>query len=220
MVLKKINIKTKSDINMNEKKIVIPGDFLTDQVKKLGANVYLENNTIYSSVVGILSSRDDFVSVIPLNGVYVPTEGDGIIAVVKDEVLNGYILEYNSFDDSFLTKNSINKTLKKGTVIFLRVKNIADNGSLEFDNINILPKGRVFQTSPVKVPRLIGKSESMLNLFKEYLKCNIVIGKNGWLWHTAENIYLAESAFSLVVNNSQKSNLTNSIKEYFEKNKN
>lgn len=203
-----------------EKKIVIPGEVITNQVKKLGTNVFLENGKIFSSVVGLVSETNDFVSVIPLNGPYTPIEGDGIIAVVKDEVLNGYILEYNSFDDSFLLKSILKKELSKGTIIFLRIKNIADNGSLEYDNINILPKGRVFQTSPVKIPRLIGKNESMLNLFKEYLGGNIVIGKNGWVWYNCENVNLSERAFSLVVNNSQKSNLTNSMKEFFEKNKN
>ncbi len=204
---------------MSDKKIVIPGELITDQLKKLGSNVYLENNKIYSSVIGLLSDSSNIVSVIPLNGPYTPLEGDGIIAVVKDEVLNGYILEYNSFDDCFLTKSSINKELAIGTVIFLRIKKITDNGSLEFDNINILPKAKVFQTSPVKIPRLIGKNESMLNLFKEYLGGNIVIGKNGWVWYNSVNIFLAERAFSLVVKNSQKSNLTNSVKEFFEKNK-
>jgi len=202
-----------------EKKIVVPGDLITDQVKKLGQNVYFENNKIYSSIIGILSESNDFVSVIPLNGPYSPVVGDGIVAVVKDEVLNGYILEYNSFDDSFLLKSNIRKELSIGTVVFLRIKNIADNGSLEFDNINILPKARVFQTSPVKIPRLIGKNESMLNLFKEYLGGNIVIGKNGWIWYNSEDVSLAKRAFSLVVKNSQKSNLTNSVKDFFEKNK-
>ncbi|NCP71835.1 hypothetical protein GW835_00370 [archaeon] len=202
-----------------EKKIVVPGDLITDQVKKLGQNVYFENNKIYSSIIGILSESNDFVSVIPLNGPYSPISGDGIIAVVKDEVLNGYILEYNSFDDSFLLKSNIRKELAIGTVVFLRIKNIADNGSLEFDNINILPKARVFQTSPVKIPRLIGKNESMLNLFKEHLGGNIVIGKNGWIWYNSEDVSLAKRAFSLVVKNSQKSNLTNSVKDFFEKNK-
>jgi exosome complex component RRP4 len=202
-----------------EKKIVVPGDLITDQVKKLGQNVYFENNKIYSSIIGILSESNDFVSVIPLNGPYSPVVGDGIVAVVKDEVLNGYILEYNSFDDSFLLKSNIRKELSIGTVVFLRIKNIADNGSLEFDNINILPKARVFQTSPVKIPRLIGKNESMLNLFKEHLGGNIVIGKNGWIWYNSEDVSLAKRAFSLVVKNSQKSNLTNSVKDFFEKNK-
>lgn len=204
---------------MSEKKIVVPGDFITDQVKRLGSFVYLEDKKIYSSVVGLLNESNDRVSVIPLNGPYTPQEGDGIIALVKDEMVNGYVLEYNSFDDSFLTKSSINKELGKGTVVFLRVRKIADNGSLEFDNINILPNGKVFQTSPVKVPRLIGKNESMLNLFKQYLGGNIVIGKNGWIWYDCKDVTLSKRAFSLVVNNSQKSNLTNSVKEFFEKNK-
>jgi exosome complex RNA-binding protein Rrp4 len=59
----------------------------------------------------------------------------------------------------------------------------------------------------------------MLNLFKEHLGGNIVIGKNGWIWYNSEDVSLAKRAFSLVVNNSQKSNLTNSVKEFFEKNK-
>jgi exosome complex component RRP4 len=205
---------------MNEKKIVVPGEIITNQAKKLGLNVYLKNDNIYSTATGILSETNDFVSVISLNGAYTPVVGDGIVVVVKNEVLNGYILEYNSFDDCFLTKSSISKPLSIGTVIFLRIKNIADNGSLEFDNINILPKGRVFETSPVKIPRLIGKNESMLNLFKENLKGNILIGKNGWIWYTCDNADLAKRAFLLVVNNSQKSNLTNSVKDFLEKNKN
>jgi exosome complex component RRP4 len=204
---------------MSDKKIVVPGEVVTEKTKKLGQNVYLENNKIYSSVIGLLSESNDFVSVIPLNGPYVPIVGDVIITVVKDEVLNGYILEYNSFDDTFLLKSTISKQLSIGTIIFLRIRNISDNGSLEFDNINILPKGRVFQTSPVKIPRLIGKNESMLNLFKQYLGGNIVIGKNGWIWYNCENTILAEKAFTIVVNNSQKSNLTNSMKDFFEKNK-
>lgn len=208
-----------SEKNLAQKRLVIPGELITHKIKKLHSNVFLDNSKIYSSVIGLVSDYNDNLSVIPLNGTYKPCIGDGILAVVKDEVANGYILEFNSYDDSFLLKSNIRKELKIGTLIFLRIKNIAANDSLEFDNINILPMGRVFETSPVKIPRLIGKNESMLNLFKQFLGGNIVVGKNGWVWYNSPKIFLANKAFSMVVNNSQKSNLTNSLKNFFEKNK-
>lgn len=200
------------------KKIVIPGELLTDQRKKLGHNVYVSNNKIYSQVVGILSESNDYVSVIALNGTYKANLNDGIVLIVKDDLPNGYVLEYNSFTDTFLPRSMIRKELKKGQIIFARLSSINDNDTIDIDHINILPKGRLISVSPVKVPRLIGKNDSMLNLFKNLLKANIVIGKNGWIWYSCDNYLLLEKVISLVANNSQKSNLTNSIKEYIEKN--
>ncbi|MDD3177950.1 MAG: hypothetical protein PHR26_00350 [Candidatus ainarchaeum sp.] len=201
-----------------DKKIVIPGEFLTDQRKKLGSNVFLLNNKVYSQVVGLLSESTDYISVVALNGIYKPNVNDGIILIVKDDLPNGYVLEYNSFTDTFLPKSMIKKELKKGQIIFARLSSVNDNDTIDIDHINILPKGRLFNASPVKVPRLIGKNDSMLNLFKNLLKANIVIGKNGWIWYNCDNYLILENAINLIINNSQKSNLTNSIKEYIEKN--
>lgn len=202
---------------MSDKKIVLPGDLITDQRKKLTSNVYLQDNKIYSSVVGILHDSGDYVSVIALNGTYMPHEGDGIIAIVSEEVSNGYVLEYNSVSDIFIPKSKVRKSLKIGTVIYARIKEITVNDSIELDNMNVLPSGRIYQTSSVKVPRFIGKNESMLGLFKEY--GNVVVGKNGWIWYNTDQPKLFERAFNLIVKNSQKSNLTNSVKDFLKNNK-
>ena len=202
---------------MSEKKIVLPGDLITDQRKKLGSNVYLHDNKIYSSVVGILHENGDYISVIALNGAYMPHEGDGIIAIVSDEVANGYVFEYNSVSDIFVPKSKVSKSLKIGTVIYARIKEINVNDSIELDNMNILPIGLIYNTTTVKVPRFIGKNESMLGLFKDY--GNVVIGKNGWIWYVTKQPRLFERVFDLIVKNSQKSNLTNSVKEFLKNNK-
>jgi len=201
-----------------DKKIVIPGDLLSLEKKKLGQNTYLENDKIYSSVIGLVNENQEYVSVIALNGPYLPIVGDAILGIVKSEIVNGYFLDYNSPGEIYLPKSSLSKELKIGSVIFARIKNISESDSIELDNINILPRGYIFNTSPVKVPRLIGKNDSMLNLFKQYTESSIVIGKNGWVWFVSKKPQLLEKALSLVVNNSQKSNLTNTIKEYLEKN--
>jgi len=201
-----------------DKKIVIPGDLLSIEKKKLGQNTYLEDGKIYSSVIGLVSENPEYISVIALNGSYTSTIGDGIIAVVKSEIVNGYFLDFNSPGEIYLQKSVLSKELKLGSVIFARIKNINESNSIELDNINVLPQGYIYSTSPVKVPRLIGKNDSMLNLFKIYTESSIVIGKNGWVWYISKKPLLLEKALNLVVNNSQKSNLTNTVKAYLEKN--
>ncbi len=197
------------------KKIIIPGEFLTDQRKKLGTNVYLKNNKVYSSVLGILSESDDYVSVIPLNGPYVPKGGDAIIGIIKSETANGYLIDINMADTCFFPKSLLKKKLQTGDVIFARVKNVSD--SIDIENINLLPKGSVVQVPSVKIPRIIGKNESMLNVLKRNTDSNIIVGKNGWVWYLSKNTHILENAIRIIVKNSQKSNLTNYVDEYLKK---
>jgi len=201
-----------------DKKIVIPGDLLTLEKKKLGQNTYIENEKIYSSVIGLVTENPEYISVIAMNGPYLPIVGDGILGIVKSEIVNGYFLDYNSPGEIYLPKSNLSKELRIGSVIFARIRNITESDSIELENVNVLPQGCIFDTSPVKVPRLIGKNDSMLNLFKQYTESSIVIGKNGWVWYISKKPQLLEKAMNLVANNSQKSNLTNTIKEYLEKN--
>ncbi len=201
-----------------DKKIVVPGDLLTLEKKKLGQNTFLENDKVYSSVIGLVTENTEYISVIALNGPYLPVVGDAILGIVKSEIVNGYFLDYHSPGEIYLPKSTLSKELKIGSVIFAKIRNITESDSIELENVNVLPQGYIFNTSPVKVPRLIGKNDSMLNLFKQYTESSIVIGKNGWVWFVSKKPQLLEKAMSLVVNNSQKSNLTNTIKEYLEKN--
>jgi len=58
----------------------------------------------------------------------------------------------------------------------------------------------------------------MLNILKKYTSSNILVGRNGWIWYVSKNGNLLEKALSLIVTNSQKSNLTNTIEEYLKNN--
>jgi len=197
------------------KKIVVPGDFLTDERKKLGSNVYLKENKVYSSVLGILSESNDYVSVIPLNGPYVPQIGDAVIGIIKLEMSNGYIIDINMALDCFFPKSLLKKSLQVGDVIFARIKEISD--FIDLENINLLPKGRIIDVPSVKIPRIIGKNDSMLNILKKNTASNVVVGKNGWIWYFSKSPLVLEKAIDLIVKNSQKSNLTNFIDDYLKK---
>jgi len=199
------------------KRIVTPGELITDQRKKLGDNIYIKENKIYSSVLGILNESDDYVSVVALNGPYLPRVGDGVIGIVKNVTQVGYVIDIKTNQDCFFPKSLLTKELTKGQMLFARVK--STNDSVDLENINILPKGNLISVSSVKIPRIIGKNESMLNVLKNNTESNILVGKNGWIWYVSKNPVLLENAINLITTNSQKSNLTNTVEEYLKKSK-
>ena len=54
------------------KRIVIPGEMVSDQRKRLGSNVFVADGKIYSKVIGITEESDEKASVVPLEGKYFP----------------------------------------------------------------------------------------------------------------------------------------------------
>ena len=103
-------------------------------------------------------------------------------------------------------------------MLFARVKEVDGVDVTELDNLNILPVGNILVVPSVKVPRIIGKNDSMLNVLKKYTQSNMLVGRNGRIWCVSKNYGLLEDAINLIITNSQKSNLTNTIEEYLKKN--
>lgn len=200
------------------KKIITPGELITESRKKTGDNVFIKENKIYSAVLGILNESNDFVSVVPLNGPYIPLKNDAIVCVIKQVTNNGYVIDVNSHSNCFLPKSLVSKELYVGQTLFAKVKETDGTEVTELENINILPEGNIIPVSAVKIPRIIGKNESMLNILKTHTQSNILVGKNGWIWCVSKNFKLLDSAIKLIVDNSQKPNLTNTIEEYLKKN--
>ena len=78
------------------KRIVVPGELVTAERKRLGENVYLKEGSIIATVVGLVNETDTTVSVVQLEGKYIPQEGDVVIGVVTDEKFSGYVVDINS----------------------------------------------------------------------------------------------------------------------------
>src|SRR5660398_172495 len=63
-----------------DKKLVIPGEFLSDDIKLADEGTYVEDGKVFSSVFGIASLKNH-VKVVPLSGTYIPRQGDLIIEI-------------------------------------------------------------------------------------------------------------------------------------------
>jgi exosome complex component RRP4 len=82
-----------------------------------------------------------------------------------------------------------------------------------------IESGLTMKINSSKVPRVIGKSGSMINLIKESTNCNIVVGQNGVVWIRGEDIdseLLAKETINLITEKSYIEGLTDYIKEFLE----
>ena len=78
------------------------------------------------------------------------------------------------------------------------------------------------EMTPNKVPRVIGKEGSMINLIKENTDCNITVGQNGYVLikgDKIENELLARRAIDFIVEKSYISGLTEEVTKWFNENK-
>jgi len=73
-----------------------------------------------------------------------------------------------------------------------------------------------------KVPRIIGKEGSMVNLIKDETGCNITVGQNGLISISGDKVgdeLLAKKAIMFIVEKAYISGLTEEMKKWFDKEK-
>ncbi len=197
------------------KKVVIPGELVSQERKRLGSNVYVANGKIYSKVLGISEDSDERASVVPLEGKYYPQQDDVVIGVVTRAIFAGYNININSFVESFIPKSVMREDLKVGDLISAKVEYINELREADLGFPRRMFGGDVIEVTAVRTPRLIGKSGSMLELLKQGTGCEIIIGKNGRVWARNGNIALLKKIVLFINDNSYKSNLTNAVEEFF-----
>lgn len=183
------------------REIVLPGSIVGDAKSKLpGKGTFKEGDKIYSSRLGILEEKGKYVNVIPLSGVYDPNVGDTVIGVVQEVFKNAWIVDINAPYPAFLTMEEVPwkmeygetyKYLKVGDVIVAIIKLIDEARNIEITMkskpCRKIEDGIIIEIQPSKIPRVIGKNASMLNILKRYTKCWIFVGQNGRIWIKGED---------------------------------
>jgi len=195
------------------KQIVIPGEMVSKERKRLGANVYVSDGKIYSKVLGITDTERDTADVVALEGTYIPRREDTVIGVVNRVVFAGYGINVNSFADSFIPRKAVRQELRLGDVIAAKVDEVNELREANLNYPKRLAGGEVIQVTAVKSPRLIGKNGSMLDVLTNGTGCEVFIGKNGRVWARNGNIVLLKKAVKFIEENSYKSNLTKAVEQ-------
>jgi exosome complex component RRP4 len=214
-------------IFVDDREIVVPGDVLADEEYHAGRGTFKEDDKICSSLVGLVAVRDKKISVIPLQSKYIPKRGDVVIGEITDIRFSMWNLDVNSPYSGFLPasdvfgkeKRDLNKTFDVGDVLFLRVVDVD-----EVKKVKLGLKGRglgkfrggiLIKITPTKVPRLIGKKGSMINMIKDETRCEVVVGQNGVVWVKGEPSMarVAEKVINMIEKQAHTSGLTDRVRK-------
>ncbi len=218
---------------VEKRQLVVPGDLLAEGDYVAGENTYKEGNRIYSQKIGLVDFDDKKIFVVPLKGRYIPKIGDVVIGQIVDVSLSGWTVDINSpykavlgvpevVGKSFSPKlDSLTKILDVGDVIvgkivsFDRTKDPAL--TIKGEDLGKISDGIIVKLTPTKVPRLIGKKGSMINMIKRETGCEIIVGQNGRIFirsRNPEKIELVVKAIKMVEEQAHTTGLTDRVKEF------
>lgn len=214
-----------------ERKIVVPGEIIaTGQNFLPGENTKREGQNIIATRFGLLDIEERLTKVIPLSGTYIPRRGNVVIGKVVDITYNGWLIDIDSPYSAFLPiieckgfvskKDDLSLIYNYGEMVIAKVLGVKGKGvdlTTRERGFHNLEEGMIIRVNSNKVPRVIGKQGSMVNLIKEYTGCNIVVGQNGLIWvkgQTIEAELLAREAIKMITGKSFVEGLTDKVKEF------
>ena len=233
----------KLNILVTRNQLVIPGEILArGSGLKVGGGVFrkkVNNETeIYASMMGLAQVKQNRVGVVPLEGCYIPLEGDIVIGKITRVGITSWNVDIrgpyvgtlrvsNVIDRDFdALRESLDRILNVGDIIkaqityFDRMRD--PTLTLHGRGLRIINNGRLIEVDPVKIPRIIGKKGSMIQLLKNMTNTQISVGQNGRIIITAHNLgieNLVERAIRKIEAEAHTSGLTDRVREFLEKEK-
>jgi exosome complex component RRP4 len=217
-------------LKIENRQLVIPGDQVAEGDYLLGEGTYREENRVYSTVLGLLDAKESFLKVIPLKGKYIPKPRDLVIGVITDIAFSMWNLNINSHYSGVLSvangceryvdlnSEKLSDIYAIGDVILAKVDNVSESLvaglTMKDRGLYKLNDGKLITISPTKVPRIIGKKGTMIQMLKDNTGCRIVVGQNGRIWISGVNINLAIEAIRLIEKNAHKQGLTDEVQKF------
>ncbi len=222
---------SESVILVKNREVVVPGQPLAKGRFKLGRDVYRDDSGIIrAKKLGLADIKEDTVSVVPLSGVYIPKEGDIVIGIISRISGSTIIVDIRSPYQGVIPIPRGRATervdmrkynLKLGDVILAKVKAFDGSSSLlltiDMEGLGKLEGGYILEVEPAKVPRVIGKRQSMLTILKEKTRSDIIVGNNGRIWvrsPSLKELLALEKALRKIETESHVSGLSDRVSSF------
>jgi len=217
----------------SNRRIVVPGEVIVTGEDYLpGDGTRREGDNILASKFGLAEEAGRVVRLIPIFGAFVPRRNNVIIGRVADITHAGWIIDIDSAMSAFLpieesprfiNRNEMDQYLAIGDTISAKiwaVKGKSVDLTLKGKGLGKLEDGFIFRIIPSRVPRVIGREGSMVNLIKEKTGCNITVGQNGWIWLKGQSIdaeIKTRKAIEFISDKVHVSGLTEKVESWFDK---
>ncbi len=218
--------------NVKKRRVVIPGEVIVSGEDYLPSDgTRREGNDILASRFGLAEESGKVIKVIAITGAFIPRKNNVVIGRVTNITMNGWLVDIDAansgfipIDESprFISKSEMDQFLDIGDVVAAKIWSITGRGidlSLKSPGLGKLEGGFIFHVIPNRVPRVIGREGSMINLIKEKTGCNITVGQNGWVWirgSTIEAQIRARKAIEFVTDKVYMEGLTEKMEAWLE----
>jgi len=230
--------------------LVVPGETLTEDTKTYlpgrGTIFNKDRTKIISLNIGLKQVKRNYINVIPLRGFYTPRPGDKVIALVTDKNPVKYICDINAKDRGILKpKNTVargkprgyrggapdrqNISTEKYSIGDILIVKVLSADRLNKPELTTVGKylgkrrdGLVITIDTPKIPRVIGRSGSMIKMLKDLTKSNIFVTQNGRIWLKSEDIAyerLLIDAIRKIEKEAHTVGLTDRMSEYIKNEK-
>ncbi|MBU2633826.1 MAG: exosome complex protein Rrp4 [Nanoarchaeota archaeon] len=219
---------------VKEKDIVVPGQELANGMDYLPAGgSFRDKENIISSQLGLVSIDNRVIKIIPLTGKYIPKLNDIVIGRIADMGFSGWYVDINCAYEANLMIRDASEFIDRGAdltqfhdfneLIVAKIVQITRFSKIDLSmkgpGLHKIKGGKIIEITPSKVPRIIGKQGSMVNLLKEKTNCQITVGQNGRIWiqgNNSDDELKATEAILKIESESHVDGLTDKMKEFLE----
>lgn len=225
-------------ISCEKRQLVTPGDLLAEGDYTAGENTYKEGVKIYATRLGLADYEDRRLYVVALKSFYLPRVGDLVIGKVVEVNFSGWVLDIRApYLAALRASDTLNRPFKPQRDDLTSIFDVGDlilSEIVAYDRtrdplltvrepgLGKITRGRVVEVTPTKIPRVIGRKGSMVNMLKKETGCQITVGQNGRILvsgRTPEDERLAVMAIRKIEEEAHMRGLTDRVTELIKKEK-
>lgn len=211
------------------RRLVLPGEEIPGRGLKPGPGTYRIDGKVYASLLGLLSERPPFVQVVPLSGRYIPKAGDVVVGTVTDVQTTFWLLDIGAprWAPLHMTGTpwpveigETDRFLAVGDSVVVQVENLEATGrigvTMNGEGLGKLEGGTIVRISPARIPRVVGRSGSMIQTITRQTGARVAIGQNGRIWVDGDPdaVRRVTEVLRMIEENGQRSGLTSRVESY------
>ncbi|MEM0439770.1 MAG: exosome complex RNA-binding protein Rrp4 [Sulfolobales archaeon] len=217
--------------------MVLPGDLIASgnvSVEKY-PYVYCIEGKCYSTVIGVAEERGERqLRIVPLEGFYNPREDDIVIGVVEEVGITSAILDIRAPYKGILPASEIAgkqynpaqepliNLVSPGDIYLAKVERFDLTRdpllTLKGKDLGRIVDGILIEIVPTRIPRIVGKKKSMLDMLIKETQCQVVPAANGRILirgcPSSDHEAIAINAIKIIENTPYIQGLTEKIREY------
>jgi len=220
------------------RQLITPGDLLAEDDYVAGENTYKDDGKIYANRVGLVDYEDRKVHVVALKAFYIPYVGDMVIGKVVEVSLSGWMVNVKAPYPALLRasdvldrpfrpqEDDLPSIFDVGDLIIAKI--VAYDRTrdplltVREPGLGKITRGQLVEITPTKIPRVIGRKGSMINMLKQETGCHVTVGQNGLIFvsgKTPEDERLAVMAIRKIEQEAHTSGLTDRVTEMIRREK-